>query len=547
MKKTTLTLVSLFILNLAFSQEYTNHSENELIIKLKQNSNINLETIISEQKFSNLVLDSLNKLYIVKKIKLTGNKRMNNTFILKFDNKQNISLLIKSYLKTGLFEYVEPNYIGKGHGVQVTPNDTYFSSRQWSHYNDGTFSLSTATADADIDTDLAWDITQGDPNLIVAILDSGLKLDHPEFSGRIWNNGNEVQNGFDTDSNGYIDDANGGWDFANNDNYPADDHGHGTNVAGIALATGNNGIGYAGVNWNSKVMICKILDNTNSGYYTWWADAIYYAVDNGANVINMSVGGNGASTLLEDAINYAYSNNVPVVVSTGNQNSVIQYPAKYSNAFAIGSTNSNDTRSVPFFWDVNSGSNFGPELDFVAPGNYIYGLSYNSNTNYNTYWGGTSQAAPHVAGVISLLLSIDSSLTVDQIRTILQESSEDQVGDSDDTVGWDQYYGFGRINAYNALTNQALNIAEFNSFKDNILIYPNPFLYRTNLTITNIDNGDYQVIIYNMLGKKEFVYNPTINSSKIKLKIPKLSSGTYFLKIINKSNSASVTKKLIIK
>jgi subtilisin family serine protease len=547
MKKTTLTLVSLFILNLAFSQEYTSHSENELIIKLKQNSNINLETITSKQKFSNLVLDSLNKLYIVKKIKPTGNKRMKNTFILKFNNKQNISLLIKSYLKTGLFEYVEPNYIGKGHGVQVTPNDTYFSSRQWSHYNDGTFSLSTATADADIDTDLAWDITQGDPNLIVAILDSGLKLNHPEFSGRIWNNNNETLNGLDSDSNGYIDDINGGWDFANNDNYPADDHGHGTNVAGIALATGNNGIGYAGVNWNSKVMICKILDNTNSGYYTWWADAIYYAVDNGANVINMSAGGNGASTLLEDAINYAYSNNVPVVVSTGNQNSVIQYPAKYSNAFAIGSTNSDDTRSVPFFWDVNSGSNFGPELDFVAPGNYIYGLSYNSNTNYNTYWGGTSQAAPHVAGVISLLLSIDPNLSVDQIRTILQESSEDQVGDSDDTIGWDQYYGFGRINAYNAVTNQVLGLNEFNNFKNNILVYPNPFSYGKNLTIANIDNDDYQIIIYNMLGEKELVFNSSINSSKIKLQIPKLASGTYFIKIINKSNNMSITKKFIIK
>lgn len=548
MKKTTFAIVFVFILNLVFAQEHTNnHSEKELIIKFKHNSNISLETVINKQKFEDLTLDSLNAQFLVEKILLTGNKKTKGTFILRFKTKQDISQLIEIYLKTDLFDYAEPNYIGKGHGTQATPNDTYFYNRQWSHYNDGTFTLSTSTTDADIDTDLAWDITQGDPNLVVAILDSGLKLDHPEFSGRIWNNISETQNGLDTDGNGYIDDVNGGWDFANNDNNPTDDHGHGTNVAGVALATGNNGIGYAGVNWNSKIMVCKILDNANSGFYTWWAEAIYYAVDNGADVINMSVGGNGASTLLENAINYAYSNNVAVVVSTGNQNSVIQYPARYSNAFAIGSTNSDDTRSVPFFWNTTSGSNFGPELDFVAPGNYMYGLSYTSNTNNDIYWGGTSQAAPHVAGVISLLLSLDASLTVDEIRTILQESSEDQIGDSDDTFGWDQYYGFGRINAYNAVTNPTLSITRFNALKNNIMVYPNPVLEGNNLTITNIENDNYEIIIYNIQGKKESVYNFTSNNSKALLRIPSLASGPYFLKITNKTTHKTINKKLIIK
>ncbi len=96
-------------------------------------------------------------------------------------------------------------------------------------------------------------------------------------------------------------------------------------------------------------------------------------------------------------------------------------------------------------------------MDFVAPGNYIYGLNYLSNTNYNNYWGGTSQAAPHLTGVISLLLSVNPSLTVSQIKLILQQSSEDQVGDSFDTLGWNQYYGFGRINAFNAISNPLLS------------------------------------------------------------------------------------------
>src|SRR5690606_34779844 len=121
-----------------------------------------------------------------------------------------------------------------------------------------------------------------------------------------------------------------------------------------------------------------------------------------------------------------------------------------------------------------SGSNYGPELDFVAPGNYIYGLSYSSNTNYNSYWGGTSQAAPHVTGLISLLLSIDPDLSVDEVRTILEESSEDQVGNSDDTIGWDQYYGHGRINAFQALTQLTLSVDNFENTTKDLLIFPNP-------------------------------------------------------------------------
>ena len=540
MKKLILVLSCLLLSNFSFSQ-----NNNELIVKFKANKKPKSSEVLKLQKFDNSDISLLNKSNKIESIELTGNKKERDTYILELNSSKPIEELIELYKKTGLFEYVEPNFVGNGHGFQTTPNDNNFN-RQWSHYNDGTFSLSNSTIDADIDTDLAWDITQGDPNLIVAILDSGAKLDHPEFSGRIWLNTNENQNGIDTDSNNYIDDTNG-WDFVNNDNDPTDDHGHGTNVTGIALASGNNDIGYAGVNWNSKIMICKILDNNNNGYYSWWAEAIYYAVDNGASVINMSAGGNASSTLLENAISYAYNNNVPVVVSTGNQNSVIQYPARYTNAFAIGSTNSDDTRSVPFFWDTTSGSNYGPELDFVAPGNFIYGLSYSSNTNYNSYWGGTSQAAPLVTGLISLLLSVDSSLTITEIRTILEQSSEDQVGNSDDTSGWDQYYGHGRINAFQALTNTTLSISNFENTNKDLLVYPNPTTSGSNLKILNLINGENVITIYNMIG--QYVYNTksstTNNSTTIYL--PELNTGTYILKINNNSKNISTIKKLIIK
>lgn len=532
MKKIILFLCCILFSNFAFNQ-----NNKELIVKFIATKKPQSSEVLKLQKFDNLDISLLNKTNNIQSIKLTGNKKEKDTYILELNSDQPIEELVKLYQKTGLFEYVEPNFVGQGHGYQTTPNDTDFY-RQWSHYNDGTFSSSNATVDADIDTDLAWDITQGDPNLIVAILDSGAKLDHPEFSGRIWINTNENPSGTDTDSNGYVDDING-WDFANNDNNPTDDHGHGTNVAGITLASGNNTIGYAGVNWNSKIMICKILDSNNSGYYSWMTEAIYYAVDNGASVINMSVGGNSASTLLEDAINYAYANNVPVVVSAGNQNSVIQYPAKYTNAFAIGSTNPDDTRTVPFFWSPTSGSNYGAELDFVAPGNYIYGLSHLYNTYYTSYWGGTSQAAPHVTGLISLLLSVDPSLTVDEIRIILEESSEDQVGNADDTLGWDQYYGHGRINAFQALTQATLSVDYTDIPNKDLVIYPNPVVDILNLYLKNADLQHVKIIDSN--GKVVFEQSKSLEQ----IQLESLASGLYLIQI--KTSTGSISKKLIKK
>ena len=429
MKKTAAFFLILFGF-ICFAQS-KNYAENQLIVALK-NPFSGSEKIFTNNK----ALHALNEAAGIAIIEPVGDKKDKKWFRLVFKSNQDIPALIKKYSDTQFFEVVEPNFIGTGHGVMLTtPNDPLYNNRQWSHANNGTFSLSPSTNDADIDTDLAWDITQGDPNLIVAVLDTGVKLDHPEFSGRIVT----------------------GFDFVNNDTDPTDDHGHGTNVAGIALASGNNGIGYAGVNWNSKIMPLKVLDNNNNGFYSAWADAIYFAVNNGAKVINLSAGGNSPSALLENAVNYAYANNVWVVVSTGNGNTNIQYPAKYPNAMAIGSTNPNDTRSNPFFWSPTSGSNYGPEIDFVAPGNFMYGLSHNSNTNYNGYWGGTSQAAPHVAGVISLMLSQNPSLTVNQIMLKLQQTSQDLVGGPEDTAGWDPYFGYGRINAHAALSNGVVN------------------------------------------------------------------------------------------
>ncbi|WP_294822398.1 S8 family serine peptidase [uncultured Flavobacterium sp.] len=409
----------------------------------------------------------------VRQLKL-GQKSGDVVYRVEFPKDADTNAIIKEYVQTGIVDYAEPDFTGTGAGVKASGvNDAYYS-RQWGLKNSGDFSLYDATEGADVDMEPAWEIEQGSSGIIVAVMDSGLKLDHPEFSGRLWTNAGEIpDNNIDDDGNGYTDDING-WDYANSDNDPADDHGHGTNVTGIIAANGNNGIGYTGVDRNCKVMVLKGLDAANFGNYSWWAEAIAYAADNGANVINLSVGGSSFSATLQNAINYALDSNVVVVACMMNTNNIVSYyPARFNGVIAVGATNPDDTRTSPFFWSVTSGSNFGTHISVVAPGNYIYGLSHLSNSDYNSYWGGTSQATPLVAGIASLLLAQDSSRTPAQVKSILEETAEDQVGSVlEDTDGFDIYYGHGRVNAFNALSS-SLAVRE-HKLANRTLIYPNP-------------------------------------------------------------------------
>ncbi len=538
MKNILLLISFITITSLSYSQN--NFANNQLIIQFKSKPTINFK-----KKLFNNKIDKINKAYKLQEIRYTGNKKNQQTFLFLFKNPIPVLKLVQEYLNTNLFTYVEPNFIGysAGHKGETTtfPNENLFN-RQWYLYNDGTFNLLPSIADADIDMELAWDIEQGSNSIIVAVLDSGTKLNHPEFYNRIWTNPNETSNNTDSDSNGYTDDVNG-WDFANNDNNPTDDQGHGTNVMGIIGANANNGIGYAGIDWNCKLMPFKILNSSGSGYYSWWAEAIYYAVNNGAKVINMSVGGASFSNTLQDAVNYAYNNNVTIIACMMNFNDQITYyPAGFQNTIAVGATNSNDERTAPFFWDVNSGSNFGNHIDVVAPGNYIYGLNHLSNTNYNTYWGGTSQATPQVTGLCSLLLSQDPTRTVDEIRTILHNTAEDQVGNLiEDTTGFDIYYGYGRINAFNAL-NQ-INLSIPTNELDLLKIYPNPVAHDLYV------EGSFKSIkleITNFLGQQ--IYSDTFkNTSKIQIDISNFKTGVYFLKILDVQKNTSKNTKIYIK
>jgi subtilisin family serine protease len=188
-------------------------------------------------------------------------------------------------------------------------------------------------------------------------------------------------------------------------------------------------------------------------------------------------------------------------------NSVSYYPARYSlsysNVVAVGSTNPDDSRTAPFFWSATSGSNYGTHINVVAPGNFIYGLNHLSNTDSNSYWGGTSQATPLVAGIASLMLAQNPSLTPLQLRTILQNTSQDQVGDAaEDAVGFDQYMGYGRVNAFAALQATTLDLVDSASMQQEFALINPIQSNELQLYSKGKFDGEYTIIIYTIDGKE---------------------------------------------
>jgi subtilisin family serine protease len=310
--------------------------------------------------------------------------------------------------------YAEPVYVYRAHRV---PDDTYYAVYQWNLPH--------------INLPAAWDITIGSNLVTVAVLDTGVQTSHPDLLGQIV----------------------AGYDYANGDADPTDDQGHGTHVAGIVAAASDNSYGVAGVAWNTKIMPVKVLDSAGNGTNLQVANGIYFATDNGAQIINMSLGGTSYSQTLADAVNYAYANGVALVASSGNEfedGNPTEYPAALPNVLAVGAVGNLDEHA--------SYSNTGAYLDIVAPGgnatssgdpdpNHWIQSTYLTTTGYEyASMTGTSQAAPHVAGVLALMKAANMSLTVDQLYNLVTSTAVD-LG----PVGWDETFGWGRVNAYAAV------------------------------------------------------------------------------------------------
>lgn len=385
---------------------------------------------------------------------------LDRAYLLRFGGGVSIDSLLDVYRALGCFEYVEPNSRVRALGSMVVyPNDYYFSW-QWGLDNrekyGGFGDRWDPKPDADIDAPEAWEVTRGDSSVVVAILDSGCKTDHPELAGRFWRNADEVpNNGADDDGNGYVDDTLG-YDFWYDDNHPEDSLGHGTGVTGVVAANPNNSVGHAGVDWQCKIMVVKVMGNTDGGTDIMrLVSGLKYAADNGAHIINMSLGDNRANNFLRQAVSYAAGLGVVMVAASGNDNAEdILYPAAYPSVIAVGSSDPDDRRSDHFGPDTSSaGSNYGAELDVVAPGNNIFFLSHVDDTLFTGGSGGTSLASPHVAGIAALLLAQDSSRSPDTIRALIRAGADDLVGDpAEDVAGWDKYMGYGRVSAYQSLT-----------------------------------------------------------------------------------------------
>lgn len=302
----------------------------------------------------------------------------------------------KNFSKNPNFKFVEPNYIAD---PTTTPNDPSYPS-QW-HL-------------PKISAPLGWDTVTGSPSVDIAIADSGVDPTHPDLASKLIP----------------------GYNFYDNNTNTSDVYGHGTKVAGAAAAIGNNGIGVSGVSWGSAIMPLRVSDTAGYGYYSMMANAIVYAADHGVRIVNLSFGGTSSSSTLQSAIDYAWSKGTIVFASAGNSNvSTLTYPAACNHAVAVAATDSADNKA--------SFSNYGSWITVSAPGTSIYTTA---NGGGYASVSGTSFSAPITAGAAALILSVNPLLSAQQVVDILKQGTDD-LG----TPGFDQYFGYGRVNVAKAV------------------------------------------------------------------------------------------------
>jgi subtilisin family serine protease len=290
-------------------------------------------------------------------------------------------------------ETVEPDYIG--YADVTTPNDSDYSKQQgWSVTK----------------TNELWDVTKG-TDMVVAVADSGIAFSHSEFAGKTVP----------------------GYDFVNEDDDPADDNGHGTNVSGLIAALSNNSSGVTGGCWNCRIMPLKVLGSDGQGYYSDWSDAIRYAADHGVKVLNMSASGSTQSTLLQSAVEYAEDKGMLIVTSAGNEGDAApRYPASYPSILSVSNTKMDDSMAT--------GSSYGPTADVAAPGTGIYTTSLDGK--YASV-NGTSFSAPITTAIASLLLSTRPSSTPEELRTAIVSTADECCENRPEFPG-------GRVNAMKA-------------------------------------------------------------------------------------------------
>lgn len=446
---------------------YVKTKERVGVIK-KKFAETTIQSSISDLSVSNLEPISHNPI----KAELTPASRL---YQLTYEEPIDSYDLCMELMENPAIEYAVPVFVREVH--DFVPNDPRYSN-QW-HL-------------ANIEASKAWEITQGDEEVIIGIVDSGTQWSHEDLSDRIYINTEEIpNNGQDDDNNGYVDDVRG-WDFVgsinisqaiqgqyNPDNDPSpgqNANSHGTHVAGCAAPTTNNNTGVAGIGFKCKIMPIKCGSdqwNSTRGIYRAYA-GILYAAENGADIINCSWGGPGYSPAEQEIINSAVEMGSLVVVSAGNDNSDIGetpfYPAAYDNVLCVGAIRSNNRRS--------GFSNYGYRVDVFGPGSGILSTIPNGYGNSN----GTSMSGPIVAGLAALVKSLHPDWTPHQIAAQLRSTTLPLNGVS----GADKPRYFGRVNANNALTSNS------NGFTQNRV--PGMLISETAFSEATLDSYDFKNI-----------------------------------------------------
>ena len=423
MKKEVVGILSVFLLGVFFfSVLMIDNSENRSITGYvayagEEDAVIQApgEIIVKyKEEFENHLLDPISEERIVE-----GEEIYN----LRFDEDVNINDIIKEYQNLEEVEYAEPNFLMIS---DLIPNDESYGNLYWPE---------------NINAENAWDLGIGNKEIVIAILDTGVDWDHPDLAANIIEGNDGCNASLDLDGNGYFGDCRGydftdinttnyvnagfvlveGEDYNLTDNDPMDFDGHGTHVAGIAAAVGNNEVGVVGSCYNCSIMPVRTGFNirTSGGSSVGSlevddvASAIYYAADNNATIISMSFGG-GDSSVVRDAVEYAYSKGVILLASSGNAGSNSkQYPCGYDEVICIGATNSDNTRA--------SYSNYGDWVELTAPGTSIYSTKFDDS--YVSY-SGTSMSTPLAAGMFGLLKG-NFDKNGSEILTALQDTGED--------------------------------------------------------------------------------------------------------------------------
>lgn len=498
---------------------------------------------------------------------------LENIYLLKANTTTNIPQMAAVYKANPAVAYAEPNYKVK---VQMTPNDPYYSSsNSWGQGYGDLWGLKKINAAE------AWDISQGE-GVVVAVIDTGVDYNHEDLSANMWTNSAEIpDNGIDDDHNGFVDDVHG-YDFvgvnADNptpDNDPIDYMGHGTHCSGTIAAIGNNNIGVIGVAPKARIMAVKGLDDQGYGYIENLASCLYYAADNGADVLSNSWGGDGSSQLIEDAVNYAYSKGCVVVAAAGNDNAdAMSYtPAGIANVITVASIDQNDQKSDFSNWgykidvaapgggsgsmyDVPTGQHYydnilslraaGTDMYLGAP-NYTPGEFILSDKYYRSR--GTSMACPHVAGVAALIISKHPYFTNKQVREVMRFSARDDVTNP----GWDIYLGYGIVDAQRAVEINVTYppIANINLADEAVL--------RGTISITGTATSSYKLIyipgpIYSIFWDKKQVLVDSPSSANNGMLLANFDTkaltegyGTLFLEVKNADGfTAYVMKKVFV-